>query len=99
MWHSSFASSKRLGLITVAVNRSPTRAFLLDNVSLILTFRSVPIGTKGVTAGLVVRFLTVDRRSLGLVVCAVTNIGLYKSAAIVRATSNLILRFTFIVPP
>src|ERR1044072_2091169 len=50
------ASSKRLGSITVAVNRSPMRESLLDKVSLIRTLRSVPAGTSGAAARLVVVF-------------------------------------------
>ena len=49
MWPKTLASSKRSGSTTVAVKRSPTREFLLDNVSLMRIFRSVPTGTNGTT--------------------------------------------------
>src|SRR5205085_11846392 len=54
MWPVSLASSKRLGSITVAVNRSPIRESLLESVSLIRTFRSAPAGTNGATTALLV---------------------------------------------
>src|SRR5688500_11357665 len=71
------ASSKRLGSITVAVNRSPTRESLLDSVSLMRTFRFVPTGTSRV--GVVVFFF----------VCALATGDALTSAMMARRTIRM----------
>jgi hypothetical protein len=53
----------------VAVNLSPARESLLDNVSLMRTFKSVPTGTKGTTR----RVVVVERRRRGLVCAEAIN--------------------------
>src|SRR5688572_21937420 len=82
------ASSNRLGSITVTVNRSPTRDSLLDKVSLIRTFRSVPTGTNGTTRFVVVLFF---------VVCALVSTAPLTSAMIVKRAIVMACCFFMVV--
>src|SRR6476646_357821 len=71
-------SLKRTGSSAVAVNLSPTRESLLDNVSSMRIFKLVPTGTMGPTGVVVVRVVVrrAARRNRGRVrLCASTSIG------------------------
>src|ERR1044072_1237361 len=88
------ASSKRLGLITVAVNLSPIRESLLETLSLMRTFKSVPTGTNGTTA----RRVVVRRFILGLV-CEFVETEVANKARPTITAHTIVLMFIFIVPP
>src|SRR6516164_979307 len=84
IWPCTMASLKRTGSIAVAVNLSPTRDCLVDNVSFKRIFKLVPTGTSGAVVLLGTGF-----RKTGLVVWALARAG--KMSVASRTVRALIL--------
>jgi hypothetical protein len=79
----------------VAVNLSPTRESLLDNVSSTRIFKLVPIGTSGATTVAVLRGA---RLSLGLVrLWALTSRGIVSMAITAMKDTSLFEEVDFIL--
>jgi hypothetical protein len=103
MWPVTFASLKRTGSSTVAVNLSPTRESLLDNVSSTRIFRLVPIGTNGPTGACVVVVVvlrTAARLNRGLVrLCASASKGNTSMVSTTAIETNRFETLDFICEP